>query len=102
MNFYDFCRCVELQPKSKRLKLKNTHESRLGVRQRHGLKAGHPLHTTHELLEHTNEDRGEMRRELVPRVVGMSIPRSSHEQAWALFTLLHFKPFSCDDPLFMP
>ncbi|KAF8426438.1 hypothetical protein L210DRAFT_869166, partial [Boletus edulis BED1] len=31
----------------------------------------------------------------------MSIPRSTHPKAWALFTLTHFKPFSCDVPLFI-
>ncbi|KAG0708165.1 hypothetical protein DFH29DRAFT_772343, partial [Suillus ampliporus] len=31
---------------------------------------------------------------LVPRVVGMSIPRSSDMKAWSIFVLAHFKPFS--------
>ncbi|KAG1824206.1 hypothetical protein EV424DRAFT_1297900, partial [Suillus variegatus] len=31
---------------------------------------------------------------LVPRVVGMSIPRSSDMKAWSIFALAHFKPFS--------
>ncbi|KAG1816968.1 hypothetical protein DFJ58DRAFT_633052, partial [Suillus subalutaceus] len=37
--------------------------------------------------------------ELVPRVVGMSIPRATDAKLWALFTLAHFKPFSAVSPL---
>ncbi|KAG1894487.1 uncharacterized protein F5891DRAFT_922037, partial [Suillus fuscotomentosus] len=36
---------------------------------------------------------------LVPRVVGMSIPRATDAKLWALFTLAHFKPFSALSPL---
>ncbi|KAG9310750.1 hypothetical protein JVU11DRAFT_9357 [Chiua virens] len=90
MSFYEFGRCVELQPKSQSRRIKHTHETRLS----------HPLHATHELLEHTNESRGDVARELVPRIVGTSIPRSTHKRVWALFMLAHFKPFSCDTPLF--
>jgi len=62
------------------------------------LKSSHPLHDTHHLIEHTNESRGEGHHELVPRVVGMSIPRETSVM-WPLFVLAHFKPFSITQPL---
>lgn len=99
MSFFDFCQCVRLESKSRSKNVKNTPETRLGVLRRHGLKPGHPLSHTHELVEHWSEERGEGVRELVPRVIGLSIPRSTTGSAWALFVLAHFKPFSCDDPL---
>lgn len=99
MCFYDFCRCVRLQMKAKSKDIKNTHETRLGVLRRHALHDQHPLAQTHELLEHTNESRGEGTHEFVPRVVGMSIPRSTDARKWKLFALAHFKPFSNDVPL---
>ena len=99
MNFYDFCRCVRLQTKTRSKHTKHTHETRLGVLKRHGLKPAHPLHATHELVEHVDDLRGDMNRVLVPRVIGTSIPRSNNKQAWMLFTLSHFKPFNCDVPL---
>lgn len=66
---------------------------------RHKLKPAHPLHATHELVEHADDLRGDKNHNLVPRVIGTSIPCSNNKQAWALFTLSHFKPFSCDVPL---
>lgn len=99
MNFYDFCRCIKLQTKARSKRTKNTHATRLGVLQRYALKPGHPLHATHELIKHTDALR-HMDRELVPLVIGMSIPLSNNKRAWALFALSHFKPFSCDIPLF--
>lgn len=99
MNFYSFCQCIRLQTKARSKKLKNTHETRLGVMRRHALKPAHLLHATHELVEHVDELRGDTNRILVPRVVGTSIPHSNNKQAWALFALSHFKPFGCDAPL---
>ena len=98
MTFYDFCRCIRIEKKSRSSKIKNTHETRLGVLRRHSLKPSHPLHETHQLIEHTNEERGEGYHELVPRVVGMSIPRET-SAIWPLFVLAHFKPFSISQPL---
>jgi len=98
MCFYDFCRCVELHTKDRSKQTKNTHETCLGVMRRHALKPDHLLHTTHDLVKHTDELH--MDHELVPRVIGMSMPCSNNKQAWALFTLSHFKAFSCDVPLF--
>lgn len=99
MNFYDFCRCVRVQAKSQSKRNKNTADTRLGVLRRHILKREHPQHETHELVEHTNELRGNGVGEFVPQIVGMSIPQSTHGITWMLFVLCHFKPFSCDSPL---
>lgn len=99
ISFYDFCRRIRFQTKAKSKEVKNTHETRLGVLRRHALMNSHPLWESHELLEHSNEERGEGSRELVPRVVGMSIPRSTNPRQWQLFTLAHFKPFSQVNPL---
>jgi len=101
MSFFEFCRCVRLEPKSKSNRLKNNSETRLGVLKRHCLKAPHPLACTHWLVEHTNAERGDLRTELVPRVVGMSIPRNN-SPIWPLFALAHHKPFSLSNPLIEP
>jgi hypothetical protein len=100
MSFYDFCRCVRIEKISKSAKNKNTYATRLGVYRRHPLKNGHPSSETHELVEHTNEECGDGYKELVPRVIGMSIPRSSDMKAWSIFALAHFKPFSISNRLF--
>jgi hypothetical protein len=63
--------------KQVRVQKKNTYETRLGVYRRHPSKNSHPSSETHELVEHTNAERGDGHRELVPRVIGISIPRSS-------------------------
>ncbi|KAG1826400.1 hypothetical protein EV424DRAFT_1345556 [Suillus variegatus] len=47
------------------------------------------------------ECKREGRRALVPHVVGMNVPQKKSELEWALFTLSHFKPFSCSHPLIM-
>ncbi|KAG1733088.1 hypothetical protein EDD22DRAFT_960256 [Suillus occidentalis] len=99
MCFYDFCHCVWLQTKARSKDVKNTFETHLGVLHQHALQDLHPLSQTHELLEHTNDARGEGLHEYVPRVVGMSIPHSTDANKWKLFTLAHFKPFSCTVPL---
>jgi hypothetical protein len=72
MSYYDFCRCVRIERKSQSAKIKNLDDPR--VFQRHQLISEHPLFETHELVEHTNMARGHGHSELVPRVVGMSIP----------------------------
>ena len=97
MTFYDFCRCTRLE-KTSTSKTKNTADERLGVLRRHELKHGHPLAATHRLIEHTNEVRGEGTNLLVPRVVGMSIPRES-DKGYCVFALAHFIPFDIDNPL---
>lgn len=101
MSFYDFCCFVRLEKKTKYQKLANDHKTRLGVLQRHGFLAGHPLIKTHNLVEHTNLARGDRSPELVPRIIGMSIPRESSD-LWSLFALIHFKPFGVNHPLFVP
>ena len=100
MAFYDFCRCLKLE-KTSASQTKNTSDTRLGVLRRHELKQGHPLAATHRLVEHMNELRGEGANLLVPRVVGMSIPRKS-DKAYHVFALAHFIPFGVDNPLLHP
>ena len=100
MVFYDFCRCVRLE-KISASKTKNTADTRLGVLTRHELKEGHPSAGTHRLVEHTNELRGEGTNLLVPRVMGMSIPRKS-DKGYRMFALAHFIPFGIFDPLLKP
>jgi hypothetical protein len=100
MVFYDFCRCVKLE-KMSASRTKNTADTRLGVLKRHDLKQGHPLATTHRLVEHTSELRGEGTNLLVPRAVGMSIPRKS-DKIYDMFALAHFVPFDIDHPLLHP
>jgi hypothetical protein len=100
MAFYDFCRCVRLE-KISTSKTKNTASTRLGVLTRHELKQGHPSAGTHRLVEHTNELRGDGSDSLVPRVVGMSIPRKS-DKGYQIFALSHFIPFDIDNPLLRP
>ena len=97
MAFYDFCRCVRLE-KTSTSKTKSTADDRLGVLARHELKHGHPLAATHRLVEHTSETRGEGTNILIPRVVGMSIPRRS-DKDYCAFALAHFIPFDIDNPL---
>jgi len=98
MCFYDFCRFVRIEKKSHRSNVKNTSQTRLGVLERHKLKSSHPLHETHHLIKHTNEIRGDGHGLLVPRIVGMSIPRET-STSWPLFVLSHFKPFGISNPL---
>ena len=100
MAFYDFCRCVRLE-KILTSKTKNTASTRLGVLARHELKRGHPSAETHRLVEHTNELRGDGTNSLVPRVMGMSIPRKS-DKVYRIFALAHFIPFDIDTPLLRP
>ena len=100
MAFYDFVRCVRLE-KISTTKTKNTAISRLGVLTRHELKQGHPSAETHRLVEHTNKLRGEGSDSLVPRTVGMSIPRKS-DKGYRMFALVHFIPFDVDSPLLKP
>ena len=71
---------------------------RLGTFSRYSLKKEHPLSKTHEIVEHTNIDLGHGSQILVPRVVGLSIPRPQ-ASSFHLFMLAHFKPFSPELPL---
>jgi len=90
---------VRLQTISKSSKTKNTFETRLGVLRRHKLKGRHPYCETHVLIEHMNDKRGDGAVELVPRVVGLSIPQPTNAMLWAIFTLAHFKPFGISTDL---
>ena len=57
---------------------------------------------THVLIEHTDPSCGNSKNEYVPRIVGCSIPRKTNTDAWALFALAHFKPFSASIPVIEP
>ena len=100
--FYDFVRNVRIETKARDKRMKNMHETRLGVLKCHILKDEHPLSKTHILIEHTNNSCGDGTNEYVLRMVGCSIPRKTNADAWALFALAHFKPFSATDPVFQP
>ena len=92
MCFYEFCRCVRIE------QMKHAKD-RVGTYRRHLLKEGHPLSATHVLVEHTNEERGDIVQKLVPHVIGASIPCVASHRAWAVFTLAHFKPFGVSNSL---
>ena len=75
MNFYDFSRCItlEIKPKLKDSVSVNTCLTHV----KHQLLDDHPLVQTHHLVQHTNEERREVGKQLVPRVVGSNIPRQN-------------------------
>ena len=56
MCFYDFCRCVRIKSMKQSKHTENGSQFRLGRYSRHLLKEGHPMSTTHVLVEHTNEE----------------------------------------------
>ena len=100
--FYDFVRNVRIETKARDKRTKNTHETRVGVLKHHVLKDEHPLSKTHILIEHTDYSCGDGINEYVPRIVGCSIPRKTNGDAWALFALAHFKPFTASIPVLCP
>ena len=77
----------------------NTPETRLGVMERHILQSPHPLHDTHVLVQHTHTARGKGINELVPRVIGTSIPCQNAGLQYMIYVLSHFCPFSHSNPL---
>ncbi|KAH7909527.1 hypothetical protein BJ138DRAFT_1010673, partial [Hygrophoropsis aurantiaca] len=101
LNFYQFARCVELKRNSKKQcdPGYDLETPSANAYQRHCLLAPHPLVNSHHLIEHTNEDRGEDNRHLVPRVVGQSIPSPRNTEEYFPFVLAHFKPFSVSEDL---
>jgi hypothetical protein len=46
-----------------------------------------------------NDERGDGAVELIPCVIGLSIPWPTNAMLWAIFTLAHFKPFSISTDL---
>src|SRR6266478_485128 len=57
----------------------------------------HKEHHSHMLLETIRETKLHPKHEVVPRVVGTSIPRHhSDPESYFLFMLAHFSPFSAD------
>ncbi|KAH7904305.1 hypothetical protein BJ138DRAFT_1019309, partial [Hygrophoropsis aurantiaca] len=101
LSFYEFARCVELERNtSKELNPEYDFDNPSPkVHHRHSLLPPHPLASSHHLLEHTNLDRGEDNRHLVPRVIGRSIPSPKNTEDYYPFMLGHFKPFSISDKL---
>jgi hypothetical protein len=90
MNFYDFTRCITLQPQSSR----TTNSSN-----KYLLLDGHPLTQSHYLTQHTDDQREQSGKQLVPRIIGTTIPRENNCDEWMLFVLAHFKPFHISLPL---
>ena len=99
MCFYDFCQNVYLESIKKRTAT-NGHSRRLGQLRRFCLQPEHKLSNTHVLVEFVNDSLGNGRVEVVPRIIGMSIPRESAGDEYFIFMLAHFKPFSATVPLF--
>ena len=92
MNFYDFTRCVSLEPLSS-FKNFNPNNDRLGVQKKYSLLQQHPLASTHCLVRHTDISSGQYGKRLVPRVIGSTIPRQHDRLSWKFFTLAYFKRF---------
>ena len=97
MNFYDFCRCITLQPKSSNTNI-SSHNERIGVQKKYSLLDGHPLAKKYFLTQHTDDSSCQYGKQLVPRIVGSKIPRQNDHQLWMFFTLAHFKPFHVSVP----
>ena len=97
INFFDFVQFYRVE-NQKPLHYTKNGNPRLGTFARYSFKQEHPLSKTHEIVEHTNIDLGHGSQILVPRVVGLSIPRPQ-ASSFHLFMLAHFKPFSPDLPL---
>lgn len=93
MCLYDFVQCIRKERKSE-----HPISQRLGVYQRHSLLAPHPESNTHELVQHSRPETVELGKEVIPRILGCSIPRESSAQ-YHLFVLVHFKPWGVETAL---
>ena len=89
--FYDFVHCY------KKVRLCNStgHFKQEGHLSRHCLQAPHPQAQTHFLIQMIEPALNRPAREIVPRVLGCSIPCCEHNDTYyATFMLAHFLPFS--------
>lgn len=93
VSFYEFVRCFRIEEKTSDATYK-----RLETYNRYSLLFPHPLHATHQIIEHTNVEHHITRQGLVLGVIGMSIPQPT-ASTYKLFMLSHFKPFHSDTPL---
>jgi len=93
LNFYDFVRCTRLE-KEKFL----SSEGRVKL-PHYELLPPHLLCETHQIILHTDPDLYVPCCEIVPRVVGYTIPRKTAVEIYSKFVLSHFKPFSHSVPL---
>lgn len=89
LSFFEFVHRFRVTRLSKNLNSK----ARSNNLHRFELRHPHPWCETHEIQEHTDFDRGMNDNLLIPRVIGMSIPRSNTD-SYYVFALAHFKPFT--------
>jgi hypothetical protein len=96
VNFYDFVRCYQ--------KVLLSHSGgqykETGSLPRFNLVRPHPQAPSHLLLQQIDPSAFHPTRELVPRIVGCSIPRREQDDTeFAMFMLAHFHPFSVTNPI---
>lgn len=96
ISFYEFVCCFSIEKQGKQHP--DQLPKRLGTYNRYRLLFPHPLHDTHQIVQHTDHQHHITRQTLVPRVIGMSIPCPTNP-IYKLFVLSHFKPFHNDIPL---
>lgn len=95
LSFYDFVRCYR---KQKRIN-STVNDGRL---RRYKLQTPHAEAATHFLIEFADPVSKRPALEVIPRVVGRSIPRrTKDEKYYATFMLSHFAPFSYSRPLML-
>ncbi|PPQ75657.1 hypothetical protein CVT26_001814 [Gymnopilus dilepis] len=97
VNFFDFVQNFRVE-KIKDISATIAGTVPLKAYSRYCLQAPHPCWDTHCIVKHTDHSQGHVLHTLVPRVVGLSIPRKGSAN-YAAFMLAHFKPFSCALPL---
>ncbi len=90
--FYDFVRCFRVE---KRKEIKNISQSL----PRFVLQSPHRLNTTHVIIQFRNVSVNSVEKELLPRIIGYNVPRSSVVDLYQRFMLAHFKPFSVSNRL---
>lgn len=95
LNFYDFARCIRCEKKSD----KSDHNNTRWLLKCHKLQPPHALHSTHRLVQHTDENVINPSKVLIPRIIGCAIPRSTSYNEYCIFMLSHFKPWSISKPI---
>jgi hypothetical protein len=97
VSFYEFVQCFRIEKQGKQRP--NQASKRLETYVRYELLFPHPLHGTHQIVQHTDDQHYITRQSLVPAVIGMSVPCLT-SPIYKLFILSHFKLFHNDIPLF--
>ena len=73
----------------------NSQYQQQGCLNRFSLSVPHPEDDTHFLVEIVNPLNNLPHKEIIPRVLGCSIPKlESDSESYYLFMLAHFRPFS--------